>query len=54
MLQQLQAVVTRLLAEEDGQGTTEYGLILVLVSIIAMAVLQVIGLKVTGLLNVVF
>lgn len=54
MLEYLQALATRLLVEEDGQGTTEYGLILVLVSIIAMAVLQVIGLKVTGLLNVVF
>lgn len=54
MLEYLQAVVTRLLVEEDGQALTEYGLILVLVGIIAMAVLQVIGVKVSGLLNVVF
>ena len=52
MLEYLQAVATRLLIEEDGQGTTEYGLVLVLVSILAMAVLQLIGVKVTGLLNV--
>lgn len=54
MLQYLQALTTRLLVEEDGQGMTEYGLVLVLVSIIAMALLQVIGVKVTGLLDVVF
>ncbi len=54
MLEYLQAVATRLLVEEDGQALTEYGLILVLVSIIGLALLQVIGVKVTGLLNVVF
>jgi Flp pilus assembly pilin Flp len=54
MLEYLQAVATRFLVEEDGQALTEYGLILVLVSIIAMAFLQLIGVKVAGLLNVVF
>ncbi|HWD64859.1 MAG TPA: hypothetical protein VG405_06765 [Solirubrobacteraceae bacterium] len=52
MLEYLQSLATRLLMEEDGQGTTEYGLVLVLVSIVAIALLQVIGVKVTGLLNV--
>jgi Flp pilus assembly pilin Flp len=52
MLETLQAVASRLLAEEDGQALTEYGLILVLVSIVSMVFLQLLGVQVTNLLNV--
>ncbi|HWD84627.1 MAG TPA: hypothetical protein VG321_02670 [Solirubrobacteraceae bacterium] len=54
LLEYLQAVMTRFLVEEDGQALTEYGLVLVLVSIIAIVALTLIGTKVSGLLNVVF
>lgn len=50
MLDYLQAVAQRLHAEEDGQALTEYGLILVLVSIVSMIFLQLIGVKVFALL----
>ena len=53
MLAHIQAVASRILLEEDGQALTEYGLIVVLVSVLAIAVLSLIGVKVTGLLNVV-
>jgi Flp pilus assembly pilin Flp len=54
MLEYLQAVATRSLVEEDGQALTEYGLVLVLVSIIGIALLTVLGGKVAGLLHVSF
>jgi Flp pilus assembly pilin Flp len=54
MLEFLQAAMTRLLMEEDGQALTEYGLILVLVSIVSMVFLQILGVKVTNLLTVNF
>lgn len=50
MLDHLQALARRLLAEEDGQALTEYGLILVLVSIVSMIFLQLLGVKVFDLL----
>jgi pilus assembly protein Flp/PilA len=34
------------LRQEDGQGMVEYGLILFLVSVVAIAALQIIGVKV--------
>jgi Flp pilus assembly pilin Flp len=54
MLEFLQAAMTRLLMEEDGQALTEYGLILVLISIVSMVFLQILGVKVTNLLTVNF
>ena len=38
---------------EEGQGLVEYALILVLVSIVAIAALDAIGTNVTGVLNTV-
>lgn len=54
MLEYVQAVATRFLVEEDGQAVTEYALILVIVSVIGIALLQLFGSDVTGLLNIVF
>lgn len=39
----MQKIVNRLLAEESGQGMTEYALILALVSIVAIAALTGLG-----------
>ena len=39
------------LAEEDGQGLAEYALILVLISIIAIAALDALGLSIIDILN---
>lgn len=51
MLEHIQAVANLILKDEDGQATTEYGLIVVLVSVIAIAVLSLIGGKIVGLLT---
>jgi Flp pilus assembly pilin Flp len=51
MLDYLQVVATRFIVEEDGQAMTEYGLILVLVAIVSMALLQLVGVNTTGLLG---
>lgn len=39
----MKEIVKRLLTEESGQGMTEYALILVLVSVVAIAALQLLG-----------
>lgn len=41
----------RRLREEDGQGLTEYALILVLVAVLAIAALTLLGDNVTSALN---
>lgn len=41
-------LASRLRDEEDGQGMVEYALILVLVSVVAIAILTTIGTNVTG------
>lgn len=41
--------VRRFLAEEEAQGLAEYALIMVLISIIAMAALSTVGLEVVNL-----
>ncbi|MBS3983904.1 MAG: Flp family type IVb pilin [Dethiobacter sp.] len=39
----MKEIVKRLLTEESGQGMTEYALILALVSVVAIAALQLLG-----------
>ena len=46
----MKEIVKRLLTEESGQGMTEYALILALVSVVAIAALQLLG----GRIDVVF
>jgi pilus assembly protein Flp/PilA len=43
--------ILRFLKNEKGQGLAEYGLILVLVSIVAIAALQVLGTSISSVLG---
>ncbi len=47
----LQLVLARVLDDEDGQGLTEYALILALIAVIAIAALTFLGGKVTSVLS---
>ncbi len=47
----LQALLTRVFDDEDGQGLTEYALILALIAVVAIAALTLLGGKVTDVLN---
>ncbi|MGO9901057.1 MAG: Flp family type IVb pilin [Solirubrobacteraceae bacterium] len=47
----LQLVLARALDDEDGQGLTEYALILALIAVIAIAALTFLGGKVTSVLS---
>ncbi|HLB19378.1 MAG TPA: Flp family type IVb pilin [Gaiellaceae bacterium] len=47
----LQLSLARALNDEDGQGLTEYALILALIAIIAIAALTLLGGKVTSVLS---
>lgn len=47
----LLGLVSSFLRDEEGQGLAEYALILVLISIIAMAALNAMGLSVVGILT---
>jgi pilus assembly protein Flp/PilA len=49
----LQLAFARLFDEEEGQGLTEYALILALIAVIAIAALTLLGGKVTGVLSTV-
>ena len=49
----LNLAVQRLLDDEEGQGLTEYALILVLIAIIAIVALQFLGGKVSSVLETV-
>jgi pilus assembly protein Flp/PilA len=49
----LQVMLARVFDEEEGQGLTEYALILALIAIIAIAALSFLGGKVTSELSVV-
>ena len=48
---QLQVVLARVFDEEEGQGLTEYALILALIAVIAIAALTLLGGKVTSVLS---
>jgi pilus assembly protein Flp/PilA len=47
----LQLALTRVFDEEDGQGLTEYALILALIAILAVAALSLIGGAVSSTLS---
>jgi pilus assembly protein Flp/PilA len=47
----LQLVLARVLDDEDGQGLTEYALILALVAVIAIVALTFLGGKVSNVLS---
>jgi pilus assembly protein Flp/PilA len=47
----LQLALTRVFDEEEGQGLTEYALILALIAIVAIAALSFLGGKVTSTLS---
>ena len=47
----LQLVLARVFDDEDGQGLTEYALILALIAVIAIAALSFLGGKVTSVLS---
>jgi pilus assembly protein Flp/PilA len=49
----LQLAFARLLDEEEGQGLTEYALILALIAIVAIVALNFLGGKVTSALSTV-
>jgi len=49
MTKLVQRVTVLLLREEEGQGLVEYALILVLVSIVAIAALAAIGQNISGI-----
>jgi len=48
-----QIALARLFDEEEGQGLTEYALILALIAVIAIAALTLLGGKVTSVLSTV-
>jgi pilus assembly protein Flp/PilA len=47
----LQMMFTRAIEDEEGQGLTEYALILALIAVVAIAALTLLGGKVTSVLN---
>jgi pilus assembly protein Flp/PilA len=49
----LQVAFARMLDEEEGQGLTEYALILALIAVIAIAALTLLGGKVSDVLSTV-
>lgn len=53
LIQELRGAIARLVNREDGQGLTEYGLIITLVAIVAIASLAFFGGSVTSQLTTV-
>jgi len=51
--QRVALTLTRLLAEQEGQGLTEYALILTLIALVAFIAVNFLGLKVTSELSTV-
>jgi len=49
----LQVLLARVFNDEDGQGLTEYALILALIAVVAIAALTLLGGKVTSVLSTV-
>jgi len=47
----LQVLLARVFNDEDGQGLTEYALILALIAVVAIAALTLLGGKVTSVLS---
>jgi pilus assembly protein Flp/PilA len=53
VIEKVKGLWERGLAREEGQGLVEYALILVLVSIVAIAALKALGSSITQILNTV-
>jgi pilus assembly protein Flp/PilA len=53
MITNLQVALARAFDEEEGQGLTEYALILALIAVIAIAALTLLGGKVSDVLSTV-
>jgi pilus assembly protein Flp/PilA len=53
LIADVQGILRRRLMEEDGQGLTEYALILALIAIVAIAALTLLGGNVTDVLSTV-
>ena len=51
LIQQVVTVISRAFEDEDGQGLTEYALILALIAVIAIAALTFLGGQVTDTLS---
>lgn len=49
----MKLAIARMIEEDDGQGLTEYALILALIAILAIAALHFLGGKVTDVLSTV-
>ena len=47
----IQQLLASLRRDEEGQGLAEYALILALISVVAIGVLEIIGVNVTGVLG---
>jgi pilus assembly protein Flp/PilA len=47
----MKLALAHLLDDEEGQGLTEYALILALIAIVAIVALQILGGKVSGVLS---
>jgi len=51
LVSRIQVRLEAIVRAEEGQGLTEYALILVLVSIVAVVALQALGTNITSVLN---
>jgi Flp pilus assembly pilin Flp len=51
MLSTIQMRIEALIRDEEGQGLTEYALILVFISIVAIVALKLLGTNITSVLN---
>ena len=51
LVEMVRTFVTGLMKDEEGQAMVEYGLILALVSVVAITALQLLGTNVLGVFN---
>ena len=49
--ERIAVTIARIFADEDGQGLTEYALILALIAVVAIVALTLLGGNVTSVLN---